>query len=285
MNPAGYIIEKYDNMQGAYTCHRLINEANGMGINLQLVGANDTYIDNQGIWNKGNKIEKRDFVINRYKYGEIIKKINTLGLRCYNNIDLFSTFNNKYEQLQKIKSDSFLVPKFILSTCSINFELLASNLGIPFVAKGLENSMGREIFLIKGQEDFHDIEQIYPPSKEWLFEEFISTSYGKDLRIFSIRDKTIACMIRKSKNDFRANVALGASVEAFTITPLIENIVSDIYKLTKLDIMGIDLLFGRDAYYFCEINVMPGLEGIETASGINIGKLIVEMIKTDIENE
>lgn len=285
MNTTGYIIEKYDNMQGAYTCHRLIHEANAMGINLQLVGAYDTFANNQGLWNKGKQLEERDFIINRYKYGTIIKQINLLGRKCYNKINHFSMFINKYEQLKKIKSDSFKVPKYILSTCSIGYEVLADNLGVPFVAKGLENSMGREVFLIKNIGDFNCMGQKFQTSKEWLFEEFISTSFGRDLRIFSIRDKAVAGMIRKSNGDFRANVALGASVEAFPITPEINQIVEDIYRQTGLDFLGIDLLFGLDSYYFCEINVMPGLEGIETASGINIGELIIKMIKSDIENE
>ncbi len=47
--------------------------------------------------------------------------------------------------------------------------------------------------------------------------------------------------------------------------------------------MGIDLLFGEEKPYFCEINVMPGLEGIEKASGVNVAKKIMETIKADFE--
>ena len=92
-------------------------------------------------------------------------------------------------------------------------------------------------------------------------------------------------MQRKSKEDFRANVALGASVEPYEITPQIKEIARDIYEQTKLDFLGIDLLFGEDKPYFCEINVMPGLEGIESSSGINIAKLIIESIKGDFADD
>ena len=92
-------------------------------------------------------------------------------------------------------------------------------------------------------------------------------------------------MIRKSEDDFRANVALGASVEAVKLTPTMQQIVKDIYDTTHLDFVGIDLLFGKDKFYLCEINVMPGLEGIEKASGILIGKCIMETIKNDFSNE
>ena len=266
MTISGYIIEKYNNMANAYTCHRLIEEARKLDIDLQLVGVHDTYITKEGVWNKGEFLEKRDFVINRYKYGKLKGRINALGERCYNDIYLH-----------------FSIPKYLLSTSLIGYEKLSSYLGEPFVAKGLESSMGREIYLISNSKEYELLRHNNDINKEWLFEEFISNSYGKDLRIFTIRDKTIACMIRKANSDFRANVALGASVESIATTPIINSIVADIYKQTKLDFLGVDLLFGTNGYYFCEINVMPGLEGIESASGINISKLIIETIKKDFE--
>ena len=70
-------------------------------------------------------------------------------------------------------------------------------------------------------------------------------------------------------------------MEAFEITPEIRQIAQDIYEQTRLDFLGIDLLFGKDKPYFCEINVMPGIEGIEKASGVNVAKRIVETIKSD----
>lgn len=85
--------------------------------------------------------------------------------------------------------------------------------------------------------------------------------------------------------DFRANVALGASVEPYPVTSGIRTIAADIYEQTGLDFLGIDLLFGREKPYFCEINVMPGLEGIEKASGINVAGKIIETIQSDFTSK
>lgn len=280
----GYIIEKYNNMANAYTCHRIIDEAKKMGIDIQIVGIHDTFYWDGKVWNNGIELTKRDFVINRYKYGNLKYYINKLGNKFYNDINLFGAYINKFEQLERISSDYFLLPKYLLSTSLINFDFLSTYLGVPFVAKGLESSMGREVFLIKNTNELFKLKHEFGIEKEWLFEEFIGCSYGKDIRVFSIRDKAIACMIRQSSNkDFRANVALGASVKAVPVTPTINNIVSDIYKITKLDFLGIDLLFGKDGFYLCEINVMPGLEGIERSSDKNISKMIIETIKADFQ--
>ena len=158
-------------------------------------------------------------------------------------------------------------------------------LGSPFVAKGLESSQGTEVMLIENEKDFQDLQSIFSGEKEFLFEEFIRTSIGRDLRFYSIRGKVVACMVRKSQGDFRANVALGAEVEAHEIAPNLCKIAESIYKQTQLDFLGVDLLFGEDKPYFCEINVMPGIEGIEKASKMNIARCIIETIKGDFEDD
>ena len=277
----GYIIEKYNNMTNAYTCNRLVEEAKKLGIDLQIIGIHDTIILENEIYNSGRKLEKRDFVINRYKWGKEKDALNFLGEKSYNNLGKYNIYINKYEQVKRLHSEAFYVPKYVLGTAMIKYEEIANILGDSFVAKGLESSMGEQIALIKCEKGLINLCDTYGKEKEWLFEEFITTSYGRDMRFYSIRGEVVACMQRKSKGDFRANVALGASVEPYEITPEIRKIAKDIYEQTKLDFLGIDLLFGKNKPYFCEINVMPGLEGIEKASGVNVAKRILETIKSD----
>ena len=278
---SGYIIEKYNKMTNAYTCNRLVEEATKLGIDLKIIGIHDTLVLEDQIINNGKKVEKRDFVINRYKWGKVKDEINALALRSYNSLKAYNIYINKYEQIKNLRSDAFLVPKYLLGTAMLKYEDIVSILGIPFVAKGLESSMGEQISLIEKSEDLEKLCKKYGMEKEWLFEEFVTTSFGRDLRFYSIRGEAVACMQRKSQGDFRANVALGASVEAYETTPGIQQIAKDIYEQTGLDFLGIDLLFGEDKPYFCEINVMPGIEGIEKATGVNVAKKIMETIRED----
>ena len=285
MSVTGYVIEKYNNMDKAYTCNRLAEEARLQGIDLKIIGIHDTIISSNGIRNGGFELEKRDFAINRYKWGKEKDAINSLVARSYNALAEYNLYINKYEQIKRLRSEHFLIPKYILGTALSSYETVTAELGIPFVAKGLESSMGEEVFLIEKKADMDKLGHEYGISKEWLFEEFITTSYGQDIRFFSIRGDAAACMLRKSKDDFRANVALGASVEPYEITPKIRQIAKDIYEQTKLDFVGIDLMFGTAKPYFCEINVMPGIEGIEKATGVNVARKIMETVKEDFDDE
>ena len=266
----GYIIEAYSNMGNAYTCHRLVEEAGARGISLEIIGVHDITVGQSTapkIYCNGKILSPVDFAINRYKWGKCKDQINRLAKKSYNPLSPFNQYINKYE-------------RYLLADGFADYPFLSSMLGTKMVAKGLENSMGREIFLIQKEEDLKALQQ-YGKEKEWLFEEFIETSYGRDVRVYSIRGEVVGCMQRRSEHDFRANVALGAGVTAYEPNDEIRQIAKDVYEQTGLDFTGIDLLFGKDRFYLCEINVMPGLEGIEQATGVNVAGRMMDMICGD----
>ena len=281
MKLSGYLIEKYNNMGNAYTCRRLLQEAQKQNIDIKLIGVYDSSVTQDGCYNNGVLLSARDFVINRYKFGKIKDNLNKLGKKSYNALNSLNLYINKLEQLKNIESHYFQKPKYIAGMSDLSFEMLADILKLPFVAKGLESSMGQEVFLIKSKDEYNALSQSFLPNKEWLFEEFIKSSEGRDMRLYCVRGEVIAGMERISNNDFRANVALGSSVHKIEITPEFQAIAQDIYKQTGLDFMGLDLLFGENVSYFCEINVTAGMEGIEKASGINVAGIVIKTIKGD----
>lgn len=281
----GYIIEKYSCMTGAYTCNRLVEEARNRGVDLQIVGIADVTVREDGLYHAGSRLEACDFVINRYKYGHIKDEIGALAKRTYNKTEVFQTYINKYMQVKHLKSDGFVMPKYMLGTALTAFNEIVEKLGLPFVAKGLESSQGAEIFLIENMEQFQNLRDSFAVEKEYLFEEYIAESYGRDIRFYSIRGQVVACMTREAVKGFKANVALGAGVKAYPVDEHIRQVAKDVYKQTGLDFLGIDLLFGKDKPYFCEINVMPGIEGMERATGVNVAEAIIDTILEDLQND
>ena len=283
MKLSGYLIEKFNDMGNSYTCSRLLEEARKQNIELKMIGACDSFITDDGCYNGVDKLKKADFVINRYKYGKVKDALNELGRKSYNALPALNVYINKSEQLKNIKSSYFKKPRYISGFTDLPFELPVDDLGVPFIAKGLESSMGREIFLIENKKQYADLKNIFPASKEWIFEKFIAESKGHDIRVFCLRGEAVAAMERRSNVDFRANVALGARVKNMPINPEFQYMAADIYKQTGLDVIGLDLLEGKDGFYFCEINVTPGLQGIEQATGINIAAEAMKLIGDDFD--
>ncbi len=279
----GYIIEKYSNMTGAYSCNRLVEEGKKRGIDLRILGIADITVSKDGVYWHGKKVKPCDVVIYRYKHGKIKDAIGRLAKRTYNDTNDFIRYVNKYEQLRTITSKAFLIPNYMLGTGYTEYGEIVSGLGLPFVAKGLESAQGAEVYLIENKAQYQSLLKAYPLEKEYVFEQYIATSYGKDIRFYSVRGKVIAAMTREAVSGFKANVALGARVKEYPIDDTIRQAAKDIYDKTGLDFLGIDLLFGTDKPYFCEINVMPGMEGMEQATGVNVAGAIIDTILGDFK--
>lgn len=276
----GYLIEKYSYMPKAYTVNRLLEEAHKRGISLKLVGVYDCCV-RDGVYCGGERLEECDFVINRYKYGNIVDSINHLARKSYNELTGFKAYVDKYKQLQDIALSACRIPASTLGNAGLNYDQIAEKLGESFVLKGLNSSQGREIFLINSAQEYRELMRCWEADKEFLVQEYIRESRGKDIRFYSIRGEVIACMCRENENDFRANVARGAKTVAYPIDDAIRTAAEEIYRRTGQDFLGIDLLLGKDSYWFCEINVMAGMEGIERASGVNVAGRVVETILGD----
>ena len=277
----GFIVSRYTDMSESYVCTRLIEEAKAQNVSLKTIGVFDSCIVNGQLNVFKDDEDVFDFGINRYKWNRTKNEFGKHARRFYNRTDLFNKYINKYEQVKNLRSDSFIMPKYILATANIDFEFIKAEVGLPFVAKGLESSEGKEIHLIENIGDYVALTKTYGPCREFLFQEFIRQSYGRDIRLFSIRGEVVACLTRSSQSDFRSNFALGASIESLKMDPIYQDIARDIYRQTGLDFLGIDLLFGEEKPCFCEINVMPGFKGAEKASGVNIAEKIIETIRGD----
>lgn len=270
----GYLIERYTDMGSAYTTARLLTEAKSAGINLSVVGVEDVTLKNGTLFHKGQPLTEADFVINRYKYGVLKDCINRLAKHQYNRLEGLNRFVNKANELLTLAGGSLCFPKYILGRQGISYEEIADYLGVPFVAKGLLSSQGRQVYLVSGKEAYEKIRNKHG-EEELLFQEFVKSSYGRDVRFFMIQGEVIACMERRAKEGFRANFALGGSVEKYEVDHRIREIGREIYEKTGLELLGVDLLFGEEDYVFCEINVTPGIEGMERATGVNVaGKII-----------
>jgi RimK family alpha-L-glutamate ligase len=269
-------------MSGGYVCNRLAEEGGKLGLETRIAGVLDCRIDGGKVLCNGHEFSECDFAVIRHRKGAVRDALCSLASAAYNEVSLFDRYISKAAQLESLKDSGLRIPRYIVSPGRNAFDTAADRLGLPFVAKGLEGSRGDEVFLIRSGQDFGDLISRFGKEKEWLLEEFVGGTGGTDLRLFSIRGKPIACMKRTNPNDFRANYAQGATVTKEEITPELRGIAETVWERTHLDVAGIDLLPGRDGPVFCEVNVMPGMKGLESCTGVNAARACMELIKEDL---
>ena len=113
-----------------------------------------------------------------------------------------------------------------------------------------------------------------------IFQEFVSSSEGKDIRVFVVGGMPVVAMLRKGREGkFKANIAAGGSGEPYELNPEVEWLSGEASRLIGLDIAGVDILFDGEHFKVCEVNSAPAFEGLEKATGVNVPQQIYQYVR------
>ena len=118
-----------------------------------------------------------------------------------------------------------------------------------------------------------------------LFQRYIASSRGRDIRVIVVGDRCVTAMLRESSSDFRSNIELGGKGTPIDITPEIERIALGATRVLGLDYAGIDLLFGEIGLVVCEVNSNAFFGGIEAVTHVNVARTYAEYIMAEVYNE
>jgi len=120
--------------------------------------------------------------------------------------------------------------------------------------------------------------------QEILLEEFIPNP-GEDIRGIVAGDEIIASFKRiAAEGEKKANIHSGGRAEAFKLTPEMEDIVIKSAKAMNSKICAVDMLSGKNGIFVTEVNINPGLQGIEKATGVNVAQRIIKYVRSELKN-
>ena len=195
---------------------------------------------------------------------------------------------NKLRQVEFFFHHGLPVPKTLfLSNFSTRFKnsphqlfkKITSSLGIPFVAKPIVGSKGNNIFLIKKEKEFQQLEQKFCDlsGRNPLFQEYLSNN--GDFRALLINKKFIGAYKRIPKEgEFRANIAQGGKGEKVTPEKELISLSKKVAEIMGIEILGVDIIQDQKCkkYYVVETNGIPQWQGFKKTTGINVAQEIID---------
>ena len=113
-----------------------------------------------------------------------------------------------------------------------------------------------------------------------LVQEYIREANGSDIRCLVVGKKVVAAIERQAKpGDFRSNLHRGGTASNVDITPLEKEVAIKAALTLGLDVAGVDILRAERGPLVMEVNASPGLEGIETTTGLDIAGMMIDYIQ------
>ena len=235
----------------------------------------------------GTNIEnKPDFAIFWDKDIYLAERLEKSGVRLFNNKRAVMVCDNKILMYQALKENDIRIPRtFVapktfegLEYCDRSFlEKVIKEIGFPMVVKEAYGSFGEQVYLATDKESLNKIIDSIG-YKDFLIQEYISTSKGKDVRINVVGDRAIVSMLRENDNDFRSNISSGGHGSLYQPSEEFIDLALKATKTLGLDFAGVDVMFGEDGPIICEVNSNPQFASTLAATGINLADYIADYI-------
>ena len=153
--------------------------------------------------------------------------------------------------------------------------------GTPVVVKLLEGTQGVGVVLAETRKAAESVVGAFRQlDANILVQHFVKEAGGSDVRAFVVDGKVVAAMKRTAApGEFRSNLHRGGSAEVVKLTPKERATAVKAAKTLGLGVAGVDLLQAADGPAVIEVNSSPGLEGIETSTGIDVAGRIIAYLE------
>ncbi len=288
----------------AHEVRRFKAEAETMGVDLKVYNPADfdLIVDENtmdSVLIKGKPVPLPDVVYPYFNHGDhsyfslaIVRQLERMGCLVYNKASTIEMVRDKLHTHQVLAENKITSPRTMLAKFPVDdnmMEMIESTLGFPVVVKTLNGALGIGVFLIEDPKTFKDQMDLIgqtSPDIQLIFQEFVESSKGRDLRLFVVDGELVASMERRAKEgDFKANYSNGGSVHEFHADKEAIDLAVATSNALDIQIGGIDLLFKKGGgYTICEANTFPGFKGLEKASGVNVPAKILESMERKLKS-
>lgn len=247
----------------------------------------DLVVDSNDTWSasyQGRDLRKPDLIIPRcgsetsYFTLAVLRHFERQGVAIANSPAAVESVADKLHTLQVVAGAGLPVPKTILGKFPVDVNLVERELGFPVVVKKLKGTRGNGVVLCRDRSQFDDLANLLDGAAngaDFLFQQYIRASHGRDVRVLVINGQIVAAMERQSADGgFKSNISLGGHGRPFPAPPEMADLALKVTRALNLDIAGIDILFDEHGYRVCEANSAPGFQGLERACGLDVPAVI-----------
>lgn len=217
----------------------------------------------------------------------VLRHFERQGVMLFNGSPAVEAVADKLQTLQILAQRGIPIPKTILGKFPVDVNLVERELGFPVVVKTLKGTRGAGVVLCKDRLEFNDLADLLDGADagaDFLFQQYIKASHGRDVRVLVVDGKAVAAMERRScDGSFKSNISLGGQAARFNLPPKMARLAVETARALNLDVAGVDILFDDDGYRICEANSSPGFQALEPACNVNVPEIIFSAMRARLK--
>ncbi|MFT3724329.1 MAG: RimK family alpha-L-glutamate ligase [Hyphomonadaceae bacterium] len=285
--------EVADGVPEAPEIRRFIEAGKRRGIRLDALRPRDfeLIVSTEREWRAeyaGGKLPRPDFIIPRtgsetsYFTLAVIRQFERMGVAMINGAEAVDACADKLQTLQLLSASGLPIPRTILAKFPVDVDVIERELGFPVVVKKLRSTRGAGVVLCQSRDQFDDLASLLGDAghqSDFIFQQYIAASHGRDVRLLVIGNQVAAAMERRSvTGNFKSNISLGGVGECVQPPPEMAELAIEATKALRLEIAGIDVLYDDKGYRICEANSSPGFVGLEKACPVSVPDKVFDYV-------
>jgi ribosomal protein S6--L-glutamate ligase len=216
----------------------------------------------------------------------VVRQFQEMDIFCANTSHGISNSRDKLRSLQILSRHHVGIPRttFVRDKKDV-LPAIERVGGAPVIIKLIEGTQGIGVLLAESVKAAESIIELLQSQKQnVLIQKFVAESKGRDIRAFVVGDRVVAAMRRVAQGqEFRSNVHRGGVAEPVELDERFAETAVRCTQIMGLRVAGVDMLEGKDGPQVMEVNSSPGLEGIETCTGLDIAGAVIDYIAAQVD--
>jgi len=216
----------------------------------------------------------------------VVRQFQEMDIFCANTAHGISNSRDKLRSLQILSRHGVGLPRttFVRDKRDV-LPAIDRVGGAPVIIKLIEGTQGIGVLLADSVKQAESIIELLQSQKQnVLIQKFVAESKGRDVRAFVVGDQVVAAMRRVAQGqEFRSNVHRGGLAEPIELSEEYQETAVRCTQIMGLRVAGVDMLEAADGPQVMEVNSSPGLEGIETCTGLDIAGAVIDYIAAQVD--
>ncbi len=253
---------------------RIAEACENRGIPLRFLFARDvpSFLAGNPVAGIGNAARQKPYrcLIRGMTDPTIIEHIENAGIPCVNGSKATRLANDKLATARLAQASGIPTPRVVEAP-------VPRDIPFPLVVKPRFGARGRGVALARDENEAALLAGLAAPA---IYQEYVASSRGKDLRVFFAEGRIVAVAVRESADGgLVSNAAEGGRMRKAELPAAggWEGRILSLAEAAGLRYGTADFLFGDDGgLTLCELNAAPGFEELERTCALDVAGTIVD---------
>ncbi len=208
----------------------------------------------------------------------VVRQFEALGVVTTATAEAIASSRDKLHSLQLMSQAQLAIPRTaVIARPSALVAAIHAVGGLPVVIKLIRGTQGKGVVLAGNLATAVAVlQKVHAAGRQALIQEYVAEAEGRDLRLIIVGGKCVAAMERIApEGEFRANLHRGGTAVPYSPDRHTQKMAVAAARAHGLSVAGVDLLSSNRGPLLLEVNSSPGLEGIESATGVDVAEQIV----------